>query len=188
MHMCYDIPPFLPKHHLSLKVKNILYLTVGKVSEFPKLWDIRLKQYRLGRRDVVIIQTGAHDMAHIGIQDTMNVSLVLVNMLSDIQKKSEKDGFKLVFVTTPPFPESDKRETKGSRNNFALAAVNRKWKSELSLRNVHVFDEFSVILAQQDNYVCGSHYLCRIIKNNKTLLVGNVGITAANMILSKEVC
>ena len=188
MHMCYNIPPHIPTQHLSLSVENIHYLTVNKVFQFPNLWENYLKNETLDRHDVVIIQTGAHDMAHIGIQHTMNVLMDLVNVLSGIQKKSVKYGFKLVYVTTPPFPENDKRQSKGSRNNFALAAVNRKLKSELLLRNVNVFDEFSVLLAQQDNNRCGCHYVCRVITNNMTSVIGNVGITAANMLLSNEIC
>ena len=167
---------------------NIHYLSRTKMFQYPVLWEKYLKNETLGQRDVVIIQTGAHDMAHLGIQRSMASVQEFVRVLSDLQKKSLKYGFRLLFVTTPPFPETDKRETKGSRNNFALAALNRSFKAELLSKKVNVFDEFSVLLTQQDSNSCGCHYICRKAENNMSLFTGKVGMIAASMMLSNKIC
>ncbi|KAI0235852.1 hypothetical protein LSAT2_013612 [Lamellibrachia satsuma] len=76
----------------------------------------------------------------------------------------------------------------GSRNNFALAALNRKLKTELLSKKVNVFDEFSILLPQQNRNSCGCHFMCRGIKNNKTYIYGRVGIVAASMLVYNEIC
>ena len=189
MSTCYNVPLNVPQKYKSLTVENIRFLSVTKVFQYPALWEKYLKNETLGERDVIIIQTGSHDMAHIGIQETMDESVMkLVHVLSDLNQKSLKYGFKLLFVTTPPFPEADKRQTKGSRNNFALAALNRRLTTELLSKKVNVFDEFSILLAQQDASSCGCHYLCRIIKRNTVHVIGKVGMIAASLMMSNEIC
>jgi len=190
MSQCYDMPADIPIQHKALTVGNIHYLSVSRMFKFPKLWDTYLKNETLDRRDVVIIQTGAHDMAKSSMQYTMDVSVVtLVRALGLLQTKSEKLGFRLLYVTTTPFPENDRRGTKGNRTNFALAAYNRKLKADLLSKKVNVFDEFGVLLPQQDiNYPCGCHYLCRATKNKSSYIIGKVGMIAASMMLRNNVC
>ena len=188
MSKCYNVPSNVPQKYLSLTVENVHFHSVTKMFEYPPLWEKYLKNETLGRRDVVIIQIGAHDMVRPGIQQTMASVMKFVGVLSDLRKKSLKYGFRFLFVTTPPFPEADQRKTKGSRNNFALAALNRRLKTELSLKKVNVFDEFSVLLAQQENIVCGCHYLCRRTKNKMIYIFGKVGMIAASMMVSNTIC
>ena len=127
-------------------------------------------------------------MSANGVQYTMDEGVMsFVSALGDLQKKSAKYGFKLIVVTTPPYPPAVKQfSNKGSRNMCTLSALNRRMKSELSLRKVTVFDEFSILLAEQDNYVCGCHYLCRGI--NTTHITGTAGLIAASMLMSNHVC
>ena len=188
MSLCYNLPSDVPIQHSTLNVGNVHYLSKSKFHQFPAVWEKCLQQENLGRRDVVVIQTGAHDMAQLGIQGSMASVPEFVRVLGDLQKKSLKYGFRLLFVTTLPFPETDKRETKGSRNNFALAAFNRRLKTDLLSKKVNVFDEFSVLLAQQDINSCGCHYICRYTKNNMSYISGKVGMIAASMMLSNEIC
>ncbi|KAI0222674.1 hypothetical protein LSAT2_026065 [Lamellibrachia satsuma] len=188
MSLCYNLPSDVPIQHSTLNVGNVHYLSKSKFFKFPTVWEKCLQQENLGRRDVVIIQTGAHDMAHLGIQRSMASVPEFVRVLGDLQKKSLKYGFRLLVLTTLPFPEADKRETKGSRNNFALAAFNRRLKTYLLAKKVNVFDEFSVLLAQQDSNSCGCHYICRYTKNNMSYISGKVGMIAASMMLSNEIC
>ena len=188
MSTCYKVRSNVPQKYLSLTVENVHFLSVTKMFEYPPLWRKYLKNETLGRRDVVLIQIGAHDMGRPGIQQTMASVMKFVGVLSDLQKKSLKYGFRLLFVTTPPFPEAYESTTKGSRNNFALAALNRRLKTELSLKKVTVFDEFSVLLAQQENNACGCHYLCRRTEHNMTSIYGKVGMIAASMMVSNNIC
>ena len=190
MSQCYDFPADVPIQHDALTVGNIHHLSVSMMFKFPKLWNTYLKHETLDRRDVVIIQTGAHDMAKTSMQYAMDVSVMtLVRALGLLQKKSEKHGFRLLYVTTTPFPENDRRRTKGNRTNFALAAYNRKLRAGLLSKKVKVFDEFGVLLPQQDsNYPCGCHYLCRATRNTSTYMIGEVGMIAASMMLRNNVC
>ena len=72
--------------------------------------------------------------------------------------------------------------------SFAIAAFNRRVKLELTSKNVQVFGEFSVLLARQDNHVCGVHYLCRRPDKGVSHFDNQVGVTAASIMLSNAVC
>ena len=54
----------------------------------------------------------------------------------------------MVFQT---FPDHDRVRRRSSRNNHALAALSRLLQDELSPHGLKVFDEFGVILPQQNN-------------------------------------
>ena len=184
---CYELPPGLERKYTSVTVENVKFVNLSRMKEFATLWEKHMENEKLDRRDVVIVQTGAHDMCFSGIQYTMDEGLMrFVRVLGDLQKKSAKYGFKLVVVTTPPYPPAKKHNSRGSRNMFTLSALNRRMKSELSLRKVTVFDEFSILLAEQDNNVCGCHYLCREV--NTTHITGTAGLIAASMLMSNNVC
>ncbi|KAI0241528.1 hypothetical protein LSAT2_024262 [Lamellibrachia satsuma] len=187
---CYNVPANVTVRFKSLTVENVRFRTLSKVSHYQVLWKKYLKNETLGQRDVVLIQTVAHDMKLGGMQPTMDVAVMqLVRVLSDLQMKSLKYGFRLIFITTPPFPQADKTvPSVGSRNNFALAALNRRLKTELLSKKVNVFDEFSILLPQQNRNSCGCHFMCRGIKNNKTYIYGRVGIVAASMLVYNEIC
>ena len=185
---CYELPPVLERKYTSVNVENVNFVSISTMIQFATLWEKHIKKEKLDRRDVVIVQTGAHDMSANGVQYTMDEGVMsFVSALGDLQKKSAKYGFKLIVVTTPPYPPAVKQfSNKGSRNMCTLSALNRRMKSELSLRKVTVFDEFSILLAEQDNYVCGCHYLCRGI--NTTHITGTAGLIAASMLMSNHVC
>ena len=184
---CYELPRGLPRKHSSLTVENVHFVNITTMKQFDILWEKHMKNEMLERRDVVIVQTGAHDLAFNGIKYTIGEGLTrYVKAVGDLQKKSAKYGFKLVVATTPPYPPAWNFDNRGSRNMFTLSALNRRMKSELSLRNVTVFDEFSVLLAEQDNHVCGCHYLCR--ENNTIHIIGTAGLFAVSMLMSNNVC
>ena len=184
---CYELPPGLERKYTSVTVENVNFVNLSRMKQFATLWEKHMENKKLDRRDVVLIQTGAHDMSFSGIQYTMDEGVMsFVRALGDLQKKSAKYGFKLVVVTTPPYPPAWVHYSRGSRSMSTLAALNRRMKSELSLRNVTVFDEFSILLAEQDNNVCGCHYLCR--EANTTQITGTAGLLAVSMLMSNNVC
>ena len=92
----------------------------------------------------------------------------------------------MVVITSPPYPDYDRKGPRGNRNNYALAALSRLLQDKLSPHGLKVFDEFGVILPQQNNDTrrCGSHYLCRIPGEG---VHGYVGITAFRMLMT-DIC
>ena len=91
---CYNVPANVTVRFRSLTVENIRFRTVTKIYQYPELWKKYLKNETLGQRDVVLVQTGAHDMEYGGMQQTMDMSVMkLVRVLSDLQMKSLKYGF-----------------------------------------------------------------------------------------------
>ena len=187
-YLCYKMPVDLKMKHESFTKENINYLWMPKIEEFPKLWDDRLSEEKLGKRDVVIIQTGAHDMSLIGMQNTMAGVAKLAAVIRDLHRKSLRYGFLLLVVTTPPMNEQTPMCHKRSRNIVALAAFNRRLKLDLMTANVTVFDEFNFLLVQHDNVLCGCHYICMKKQNNVSRIAGKVGIMAASMMMSNNVC
>ncbi|KAK2182788.1 hypothetical protein NP493_336g03017 [Ridgeia piscesae] len=95
-------------------------------------------------------------------------------------------GFKMVVLTSPPFPDHDRSYRRYRRNNYALAALSRLLQDKLSLYGLKVFDEFGVILPQQNNdtELCGDHYLCRVPGEG---VHGYVGITALRLLMT-DIC
>ena len=184
------MPSNVPVQHNRLVVENVSFISVTRMSEFVVLWRMTLDKESLGERDMVIIQTGAHDMALACLHDTMGVYAdKLVNGISDLRQKSLTCGFKLLVLTTPPFPETNiELQAKGNRNNYALAAFNRKLKMLLAEQGMEIFDEFSLLLAQQDNNACGCHYMCRGIVNNTSYIYGEAGRIAMRILVSKHLC
>ena len=187
---CYEMPSNVPVQHNRLVVENVSFISVTRMSEFVVLWRMTLEKESLGEGDMVVVQTGAHDMALACLHDTMGVYTgKLVIGLSDLRQKSLKRGFQLLVLTTPPFPEANiELKAKGNRNNYALAAFNRKLKMLLTELGVEVFDEFSLFLVQQDNNACGCHYMCRGIVNNTSYIYGEAGRIAMRILISKHLC
>ena len=187
---CYEMPSNVPVQHNRLVVENVSFISVTRMSEFVVLWRMTLEKESLGERDMVIVQTGAHDMALACLHDTMGVYAgKLMKDLSDLRQKSLTCGFNLLVLTTPPFPEANiELKAKGNRNNFALAAFNRKLKMLLTEQGVEIFDEFSLLLPQQDNNACGCHYMCRGIVNNTNYIYGEAGMIAMRILISKHLC
>ena len=190
MASCYKLSANLPMHHSTLTVGNIHYQNLSHIFEYRNIWDLHLKKERLDERDVVVIQTGAHDTAHFGPRLTMDAQETdLLPALNELHKHSDKYGFRLIVVTTPPVPTYKKPHGYNKiKNNFAIAAFNRRLKLDLASKNVQVFDEFSVLLAQQDNHVCGVHYLCRRKDKGVIHFDNQVGVTAASLMFSNAVC
>ena len=186
----YKLSANLPMHHSTLTVGNIHYQNLSHIFEYRNIWDLHLKKERLDERDVVVIQTGAHDTAHFGPRLTMDaLETDLLPVLNELHKHSDKYGFRLIVVTTPPVPTYKKPHGYNKiKNNFAIAAFNRRLKLDLASKNVQVFDEFSVLLAQQDNHVCGVHYLCRRKDKGVIHFDNQVGVTAASLMFSNAVC
>ena len=187
---CYIMSEKIPMLHSTLTVGNVQYINLTHILEFRNIWDRHLKKERLDERDVVVIQTGAHDTAQAGSRVTMDaLETYLLPALNELHKHSDKYGFRLIVVTTPPVPTYKKPHGYNKiKNNFMIAAFNRRLKLELASKNVQVFDEYSVLLAQQDNHVCGVHYLCRQIDGGVTYFVGQVGVTAASLMFSNAIC
>lgn len=189
---CYRLPLDLTKRHSTITVENVHYLSLQKIVEYSDLWDTHLRKEALDGRDVIMVQTGAHDMVLYGLHYTMDaIDKQLVGVLNELHLKSFKYGFKFIALTTPPYPEVEEALytwPKKRRNNFAIAAINRRITLELVSRNVDMFDEFGVLLAQQDNNVCGCHYICRETDDSVGYIIGKVGITAATLMFSNNIC
>ena len=127
-------------------------------------------------------------------QETMRQSLdSYVHALTEIAKRSTATGFRMLVVTSPPFPDADGRQSKGSRNNFALAAYARAVRDRLryivSKRNrVRLFDEFGLLVPLQERVSCGCHYVCYSWSDGVSSVSGDVGITAVQFMMVNYVC
>ena len=78
MHTCFDMPQrYLPRDR-SLSIGNVHFVYVSKSSEYAELWAMELERKNLTDRDVVLFQTGAHDMADFGIQVCTGYLFVIV--------------------------------------------------------------------------------------------------------------
>ena len=117
----------------------------------------------------------------------MNLALYITSII-DVHEQSQIIGFRFLPITSPPFPDADLRQSKGSRNNFALAAYAREIRDQLVAKDITVFDEFSLLVTLQETVSCGYHYLCYSWEDGASNVTGDVGITALHLMMVNYVC
>ena len=181
---CYELSSEINRKHASLTIGNVEYIRRLYAEEFQTI-PAELSKRNLTNDDLVLVQTGAFDMYSRGLQKSLTFAVpVFSRVLREIHDLSRKRGFRVVFVTSPSYPRSNSRTSRGSRNNFALAAFNGSMKKEMADIGVEIFDEFSALLAHEEEVsICGEHYLCRTFRNDERLS-GELGKTAAELLLT----
>ena len=155
---CYERPADLVKKHHDASVVNLHYTWNAFSDEFGRILSDRNRT--LKENDLVFVQTGAHDLSTRGLAVTMSTGIRrFVESLAELEDVSQRKGFNVVVLTSPPSRDTDNRlKTKGGRNNFALAAFNEMIRLKAADMGVEVFDEFSTILPRQDsNRHCGTY-------------------------------
>ena len=189
IYKCYELPAGLKPRHYELSVGNISFIWRSLGIHFTTLLNKELASDKLDRNDVVILQTGAHDMAYIGLQDTLATMIDLYsNVVEQLKRLSEQIGFKLIVVTSPPVADDQKQYRRGSRNCCALSAFVYELHARLVSKGVDIFDEFSVTLPWQRRAACTGYYLCFDIRQNEPLTVkGEVGELTL-LLLMDRVC
>ena len=181
MEECYERPANLSQKHSSTSVGNLHYRWCTYADQFDRIF---LSNVKFKRNDLVLLQTGAHDLARRGMAASMGASIRrFVETLAVFSDSSKRRGFKLVLLTSPPCPDGKKEVgTRGGRNTFAVAAFNQMLRAKAAHLNVDVFDEFSVILPRQNSNICNSHYICYNMHLHK--ITGAVGVTTTQMMMA----
>ena len=185
MDVCYKRPAGLLFKHQDVNVGNLHYSWYQYSNDFGRILSNRKATFK--KKDLVFLQTGAHDTTSLGLVVSMSTRIrQFVDLLAAFAEVSQRKGFKLVVLTSPPSRDSDDGvNTLGGHNNFALAAFNEVIRVKAANMGVEVFDEFSIILPRQDENICGTHYICY----NKHIkkITGSVGVTAVQMMMT-NVC
>ena len=178
---CYGRPTNLSQKHKSQSVGNLHYRWCSFADQFD---GILSSNVTFKRNDLVLLQTGAHDLARRGVAASMGRSIRrFVDTLAVFSDSSNKRGFKLVLLTSPPCADGKEEvPTRGGRNSFAVAAFNQMLRMKATHLKVDVFDEFSVILPRQNSNVCGTHYICYDIRYHK--ITGAVGVTSTQLMMA----
>ena len=174
----------IERKHTTHETNNMYYHQALYSQDFVPLWENASRKKGLTRNSIVLFQTGAHDITFRGLDNTTGPNTdVYVKALVDIKSRADKVGFKMVVITSPPFPDLHRIRPGSNRNNYALAALSRLLQDKLSPHGLKVFDEFGVILPQQKNDTprCTHHYLCRIPGEG---MHGYVGITAFRLLMT----
>ena len=138
----------------------------------------------LTKHDVVMIQHGAHDMYRTPFRKAVSIFLQrYVGYIEVIKRHSVRLGFRLIAVTSPPFPDDRRRAATEQRNSFTLAVLARLLHLKLSAARIDTFDEFAVLLPYHNNDVkrCGGHYLCPDRKHE--VMLGHTGIVALHLLV-----
>ena len=172
---CYERPADLIKKHHNASVANLQFSWNIFSDEFGRILSDRNRT--LKEKDLVFIQTSAHDLSTRGLAVTMSTGIRrFVESLAELEDVSQRKGFNVVVLRSPPSRDTDNRlKTKGGRNNFALAAFNEMIRVKAADMGVEVFDEFSIILPRQDSNTCGTHYIC--YNEHTRRITGIVGLT-----------
>ena len=174
------------RKHSTFSKNNMHFYMATYSKHFVPVWKNHLVKLHLTRNSTVVFQTGAHAVAHRGINNAIGPEVdTYIKALVNIKRRADKAGFKMVVLTSPPFPDHDRSYHRRRRNNYVLAALSRQLQDKLSLYGLKVFDEFGVILPQQNNdtKLCGDH-LCRVPGKG---VHGYVGITALRLLMT-DIC
>ena len=172
------------RKHGSAQVNGITYIHSTHMITMADVWTTHLDNMNLTKHDAVIIQHGAHDIAHYHTSTGVLKSLPkYIGYMKAIKRHSVRLGFRLMAVTSPPFPDYYKRKTAENRNSFTLAALARLIHTELSAAHIDIFDEFAVLLPYYNNDVrlCGGHYMCPDRKHG--VFLGHTGIVAVHLLV-----
>ena len=172
------------RKHGSAKVDGMIYKGVLNMISMADFWTKHLGNMNLTKHDAVIIQHGAHDMYATPFRKAVSIFLhKYVSYMEVIKRHSVRLGFRLIAVTTPPFPDVGKRHVTEQRNSFTLAALARLVHVKLSAARIDIFDEFAVLLPYYNNdaHPCGGHYLCPDRKHDAML--GHTGIVALHLLV-----
>ena len=187
MTQCYSDVTHIERKSRAYSVGRVYFTCKMFGDSFSPLFEEVQLKMNLTRKSLVLFQTGAHDVTNRRFGKAMGPLLdAYVTAVVDAKQRADKVGFKFVVLSTPPYPDYDRVGPRGLRNNYALAALSRLLQDKLSPYNINFFDEFGVILPQQNNDTrrCGAHYLCRVPGEG---IHGYVGITAFRMLMT-DVC
>ena len=172
------------RKHGSAKVNGIIYIFSDHMTSMVDVWRKHLGEMNLTKHDAVIIQHGAHDVAHYTTRTVLTKNLPkYFTFMGAMKRQSVQLGFRLMVVTSPPFPDYYKRTPTENRNSFTLAALARLVHNNLSAARIDIFDEFAVLLAyyKYDVPLCGGHYICPDRKHG--VVLGHTGIMALHLLV-----
>ncbi|KAI0229481.1 hypothetical protein LSAT2_020100 [Lamellibrachia satsuma] len=168
--------------------KNIQFAEFLLAENFTKCFRHHLGDIQLGGNDVLLVQTGAHDLARKGLSYFMDSMEKYVDVLVDVRNKTKIRRHNFIVLTPPPFPmHATVTRTKGDRNSFCIAASVRKLKQLLAKHNFEVFDEFSILRPVAERDLCTGHYICPIFNGKSFDVYGDVGFTGVRLMMS-HVC
>ena len=184
---CYMIPKSVARKHSSVTIGNVELIYRRKATDFKHLAE-ELASRNLTKADVILIQTGAHNMAFDGLRKTITAAVpAFSRVLRKVSEVSRTRGFRVVYVTSPAYPRRcNEKLGRGSRNNFALAAYHSSVMKAVVATGFEIFDEFSAFLPHEEEAVCqacGAHYLCRKL-GVLDHVWGEMGKTAAEILLA----
>ena len=102
--------------------------------DFIPIWENYLQKLNLTGNSIVLFQTGAHAVANHGINNAIGPEFdIYLNALVNIKRHADKMGFKMVVLTSLPFPDHDRSDRRLRPDKYALAALSRLLQDKLSL-------------------------------------------------------
>ena len=168
--------------------KNVQFVEFLQAEHFTKSFRRRLGDIQFGDNDVLLVQTGAHDLARKGLSYFMDSMEKYVDAFVAVRNKAKVRRHNFVVLTPPPFPmHATVTRKKGDRNSFCVAASVRRLKQLLAKHDFEVFDEFSILRPVAERDLCTGHYICPMFNGKTFDVYGDVGFTGVHLMMS-HVC
>ena len=170
-------------------VGNVHYYQFFRSENFTHSFKRYLKDIQLVESDVLLVQTGAHDLAGVGgLSSFVDTMATYVDALVAARKGSKVLRRNFVVVTPPPFPmHATGMRMTGDRNNFCIAASVNRLKQLLAKHEFEIFDEFSILRPVSERDLCTGHYICPMSNGGTYGVYGDVGFAAVRLMIS-HVC
>ena len=102
MHKCFDMPQRKLRRDKSISIGNVHFVYLSKSSAYADLWTMELERKNLTNRDVVLFQTGAHDMADFGIQVSTGYFFIIFRYYSAIESYATGTTRLILLLPLPP--------------------------------------------------------------------------------------
>ena len=168
--------------------KNVQYAEFFLATNFTESFSRHIGDIQLGDNDVLLVQTGAHDLAFKGLSYFMDSMVKYVDALAAVRNKAKVRRHNFIVLTPPPFPmHATVTRKNGDRNSFCVAASVRRLKQLLAKHDFEVFDEFSILRPVAERDLCTGHYICPIFNGKTFDVYGDVGFTSVRLMIS-HVC
>jgi hypothetical protein len=175
-----EFDPWLPRDHKDFTMAGFKYIWTTFAENTASILKGMLRS-NSRPPDTLIILAGTWDlMGDRYYENFLNsTGRILVQRLWKLTREKRWRGVRKLWVNVPAFPA----QLPSKNNDFVRAAANAWLRKQLRGSGFEEVDTFGISVARSEQFVCLSHFSCRL--HNTTYMYGEVGTVITHAILNK---
>ena len=172
--------PYLPRDHKDIKYGNLRYIWTTFAENTASVLRGILKS-NSRPPDTLVIWTGTWDlMGNRYYENFLNTTgRILAKRMREVAKTQTWKKVRKLWINNSAFPS----QLPSKNNNFVRTAANAWLRKQLRGTGFEEIDSFEISSPREEQFVCLSHYSCRL--HNTTYMYGQVGTMISNALLNK---